>query len=1713
MLKILRKKQKGFTLIELIISMVIAAIIIPGIVYLVSTILTANNETANRNIAVNQLKQAVNYITNDTLTSGSVAVTNNPNFTITETWITYPAERTTFTYNIVHVVNGTGMLQRTEYQNGVLINTTDIANNVNVGLTNCVWVQPAYNTSGSLLNNGSLTVNITISIGTVNESRSLTVSPRSLQSNFNIASTITSLTSSATNNTSQYGVAVTFTATVSPSAATGTVTFEDGGVALGTESLNSSVATYTSPAFYLAPGIHDITAVYSGDSTYSPSTSATLIQQVAGTNNPVVTIVSPISGPLGGNTQVMIIGSGFFGGGSASAVTGVSFGGIPCPNYNVYSDGSISAISPLSSTAGTVDVTVTTNVATSATTPADNFTYQAAPSISSVAPNSGPTNGGTNVTITGSNFTGATAVMFGNNKGLILSSSSTQIIATSAAGTIGTVDITVTTTSGTSQTGTADQFTYVPAPIVSSISPTSGPAAGGTNVTITGQYFTGVTSVLFGPNMATTFTVNSNTSITVTSPMGAIGTVDVTVATPSGSSPTTAADKFTYSAASAAFNPTSGAVGTNVIVTGSGWAASDTITSVTVGTITATNTLQVSSSGQLTGNITVPSTLAVGGPYTIVITGSQSGAQTYTNVFTVTVITNPATFNPTSGPTGTSISVTGSGWSSHENITSVTIGGVSTSSSHLSVSSSGQLTGTITVPSSLAAGPQTIVITGANSGAQTYANAFTVTAAANFSPTSGSVGTAITVNGSGWAASDTITSVTVGGTTATYSLSVNNGILSGTITVPSSLAAGAQTIVITGAASGTQTYSKAFTVINATATFNPTSGPAGTTINVTGSGWSRYENITSVTINGTPATYSLSVTYSGLSGTITVPSTLAPGGPYTIVITGSQSGVQTYVNAFTVTSPITAIGGITGTVQVGSTLTAGAVTPSGATVSYQWLYATTSSGSYSNISGATSSTYTVVTSYNGDYIEVQATGTGSYSGTVTSADVGPVTASITAIGAISGTAQVGSTLTAGTMTPSGATASYQWYESTAMGGPYTSISGATSSTYTITASYVNNYIEVQATGTGGYSGTVTSAYVGPVTAELLTSIGAITGTVQVGSTLTAGTLTPSGATASYQWLYATTPSGTYNSISGATLSSYNVASTYSGDYIKVQATGTSGYSGIVTSTYVGPVTTPITAIGAISGTTQVGSTLSAGVITPSGATVSYQWLHATAAGGPYSNITNATSNTYTVATTYGGDYIEVQATGTGSYSGTVTSVNVGPVTTPITGVSVTGLIQVNSTLTANLTPSTATASYQWLYATTSTGSYSNIGGATSSTYTLATTYVNDYIEVQVIGTGLYTGTVTSVDVGAVTAEPITAIGAITGTVQVGSTLTAGTLTPSGATASYQWYESNTAGGTYIAISGATSSTYTIAAAYNGYYIEVKATGTSGYSGTATSAYVGPVTTQITAIGVITGTVRVGNTLTAGAVTPSGATVTYQWYESTTAGGTYNAISGATSSTYTIAAAYYNDYIEVYATGTGSYTGTVTSAHVGAVTAEPLSSIAAITGTVQVGSTLTAGTLTPSGATASYQWYESTTAGGTYTAISGATSNTYAIAAAYYNDYIEVYATGTGSYTGTVTSAHVGAVTAEPLASIAAITGSVVVGQTLTAGAVTPTGATVTYQWYESPTVGGTYIAISGATSSTYTIAAAYNGYYIEVKATGTGSYIGTVTSAHVGPVT
>jgi hypothetical protein len=91
------------------------------------------------------------------------------------------------------------------------------------------------------------------------------------------ASTTTTLASSANPSTSGQGV--TFTATVSPAAATGTVAFFDGTNSLGTAPLIGSTASLSTAA--LSVGNHSITAVYSGDSTYASSTSAVLTQTVS----------------------------------------------------------------------------------------------------------------------------------------------------------------------------------------------------------------------------------------------------------------------------------------------------------------------------------------------------------------------------------------------------------------------------------------------------------------------------------------------------------------------------------------------------------------------------------------------------------------------------------------------------------------------------------------------------------------------------------------------------------------------------------------------------------------------------------------------------------------------------------------------------------------------------------------------------------------------------------------------------------------------------------------------------------------------------------------------------------------------------------------------------------------------------------------------------------------------------------------------------------------------------------------------------------------------------------------------------------------------------------------------------------------------------------------------------------------------------------------
>jgi len=127
------------------------------------------------------------------------------------------------------------------------------------------------------------------------------------------------------------------------------------------------------------------------------------------------------------------------------------------------------------------------------------------PQVSKLSPTSGLAAGGTSVTITGTGFTGASAVNFGSTPAASFKVNSwTSITAVSPPGTSGFVEVTVTTTGGTNVPSSADLFKYKP-PTVTGVSPNTGPRAGGTSVTITGSGFAlgAATTIKFAGSAAT----------------------------------------------------------------------------------------------------------------------------------------------------------------------------------------------------------------------------------------------------------------------------------------------------------------------------------------------------------------------------------------------------------------------------------------------------------------------------------------------------------------------------------------------------------------------------------------------------------------------------------------------------------------------------------------------------------------------------------------------------------------------------------------------------------------------------------------------------------------------------------------------------------------------------------------------------------------------------------------------------------------------------------------------------------------------------------------------------------------------------------------------------------------------------------------------------------------------------------------------------------
>ncbi len=491
---------------------------------------------------------------------------------------------------------------------------------------------------------------------------------------------------------------------------------------------------------------------------------------------PTITSFSPASGPIG--TTVTITGTNFTG------TPVVEFGGTAARSVTVVSPTTIKVVTGPGRT-GTIRVYTPTGDATSL----ESFTFQyTPPTIQSFIPLSGTK--GTAVTIFGTDFFGYPSVSFG----AVASSSatvnsSTRITAIVGEGASG--DVVVTTLGGTA---TLPGFTYIqPRPTINQFLPSSGTT--GSAVTIKGTYFLGASSVTFGGIPASSFIVNSNTSITAIVGAGTSGKVVVT--TPGGSS--TDGGTFTYgNPVISSFSPASAGKGAEVEITGSGFY---NVYSVTFGGVPAASFKQ---------NSYTSITAVVGdggtGDITVFAQGAKAESTGFTFTSSITTITSVA---PAIASNGITVTITGYNFTG---ATAVTFGGIPAKSFEINSAS------TITA-----------VVGGGNSGAVSvttpsgkanfegfiYTNAPIIS---GFTPESASAGSQITIHGANFSNSSSDNIVYFGAVKAKVVVATTNSLV---VSVPVGATYQPITVTSNGLTGSSQKYFKV--TFTTTAPFNTSS--------------------------------------------------------------------------------------------------------------------------------------------------------------------------------------------------------------------------------------------------------------------------------------------------------------------------------------------------------------------------------------------------------------------------------------------------------------------------------------------------------------------------------------------------------------------------------------------------------------------------------------------------------------------------------------------------------------------------------------------------------------------------------------------------------------------------------------------------------------------------------------------------------------------------
>jgi hypothetical protein len=702
---------------------------------------------------------------------------------------------------------------------------------------------------------------------------------------------------------------------------------------------------------------------------------------------------------------------------------------------------------------------------------------------------------------------------------------------------------------------------------------------------------------------------------------------------------------------------------------------------------------------------------------------------------------------------------------------------------------------------------------------------------------------------------------------------------------------------------------------------------------------------------GTGATYLVKEGDEGF--TIEAKATATNGNGATVTATSAATSAVLDAPP-TVTAPT-----ISGNAQEGQTLTAAASSgQSDNPVTYAWY---SSADGYASSIGS-GSTYLVKEGDEGFTIEAKATATNGNGVTVTATSAATSTvldaAPTVTTPTITGNAQEGQTLTASAssgQSDNGVT--YAWYSSA---DGYTTSLG-TGSTYLVKEGDEGFTIEVKATATNDNGVTITktsapTAAVSDITLSF-TSAAAISGSAQEGQVLTAvaGMLNDSDAAVTgWQW----TRDGV--NLSGATASTYTVIEADEGHVLRVVETATDADGGPATTSTSAPtsavsdITLSFTSAAAISGSAQEGHVLTAVAGTlndPDASITSYQW---TRDGVIVS--TSAFPSTYTVTEADEGHVLALvetaidadggpTTTSTSAPTATVVDVFPAPAKPTVSGNTVEGQTLTASSVTTG-SDEALNIAYQWQSASTVSGTYTNISGATASTYTLQETDENKFIQVAETftdDTGQST-TLTSTPIGMVVDFiPTPATPTVSGNAIEGQTLTASSVTTGSDEAlsiAYQWQSATSANGTYTNITGATASTYVLQETDENRFIRVAETFTddTGLTVTRTSAATSkvvdvPPTMAVPTIADSTnaGAFREGDVLTAlttvttddGGVGVNGnSAISYQWQRSANGSSGWSNI-GSNSASYTLTVNDENNYLQVITSFTDDTGQTVT----------------------------------------------------------------------------------------------------------------------------------------------------------------------------------------------